>query len=272
VTASDKPSIPPRHESSWLLAVLLVAPAAIFVAKLPFLPTSAWLTQALSLADLSPRLQVHTEFVLFVPLSAVVVCFFRLTLGLPVLSLFRPILTALAFRIVGIPLGLAFLVAVLGAVVLVKPLLEDAHYYVRVPLVLSLAAAAVLVPLLMDRWWHAQALRHLAYFPVINLALVCESFTKILNQKGLRAAMWPTVNAVLAAIAIALLAAIPGALHVLLAYPEVLLLQAGIVLLIGKHLDLQLFADRNPFMPKPAAAPGSGERPSTTPKLRLVSE
>jgi hypothetical protein len=138
--------------------------------------------------------------------------------------------------------------------------------------VLSLAAACVLVPLMLGKWWHAQTLRHLAYFPVINLALVCEAFTKILNDKGLRAAMWPTVNAVLAAIVIALLAGIPGAMHLLLSYPEVLILQAGVVLAIGKYLDLHLFADRNPFMPKPAAADGSQQLPSPTPELRLVGE
>jgi 7 transmembrane helices usually fused to an inactive transglutaminase len=262
----------PRHESSWLLTALLLVPTAIIIGKLPIFPTSRWLNQVLSLSDLSPKLQVHTEFVLFVPLSAIVVCLFRLTLGLPVLSLFRPILTALAFRIVGIPLGLGFLVAVLAGVVLIKPLLKEAHYYVRVPLVLSLAAACVLVPLLLDKWWHAQTLRHLAYFPLINLALICEAFTKILNDKGLRAAMWPTINAVAAAIVITLLAGIPGAMHLLLSYPEVLILQGGVVLMIGKYLDLQLFADRNPFMPKPLAAAHTQQVPSPTTELRVAGE
>jgi len=271
MTTVETENATPAHESSWLLAALLLVPSAIVIAKLPLFPTARWLNEVLSLSDLSPRLQVHTEFVLFVPLSAIVVCLFRLTLGLPVLSLFRPILTALAFRIVGIPLGLAFLVIVLGGVVLIKPLLKEAHYYVRVPLVLSLAAACVLVPLMLDKWWHAQALRHLAYFPLINLALICEAFTKILNDKGLRAAMWPTINAVLAAIVITVVAGIPGAMHLLLSYPEVLILQGGIVLMIGKYLDLQLFAGRNPFMPKPAVA-GDTQLSSPTTQLRLVGQ
>jgi hypothetical protein len=262
----------PKHQSSWLLAALLLIPSIIIIAKLPLLPTSRWMNEVFSLANLPRKLQGHAEFVLFVPLSAVVVCFFRLTLGLPVLSLFRPILTALAFRIIGIPLGLAFLVAVLAGVVLITPLLKGAHYYVRVPLVLSLAATCLVVPLMVDEWWPAETLRHIAYFPLINLALMCEGFTKILNDKGLRHALWPTVNAIVAAIVIALLAGIHGALHVLLGYPEVLLMQAGIVLLIGKYLDLQLFAGRNPFVRKaPAAAvtPLPSSPPAT---LRLVGE
>jgi hypothetical protein len=260
----------PQLKSSWLLLALLVVPAAMMIARLPLFPTSAWLNDVLSLSDLPVRMQRHAEFVLFIPLSAVVVCFFRLTLGLPVLSLFRPILTAVGFRIVGIPLGLAFLLAVLGTVVLIKPLLKEAHYYVRVPLVLSLTAACLVVPLLMYVWWHHETLRQVGYFPVISLALLCEAFTKILNEKGLRAAMWPTVNTIVVAIVITLLFGIPGALHVLLGYPEALFLQAGLILAIGRYLDLELFAGKDPFLPKAPAA--AGAPPAETPPLRIVAD
>jgi hypothetical protein len=262
----------PKHESSWLLASLLVIPCLVIVARQPLFSTSRWLNEVFSLSDLPRAMQGHAEFLFFVPVSAIVVCLFRLTLGVPVLSLFRPILTAVGFRVIGIPLGLAFLLAVLGSVVLIKPLLKEAHYYVRVPLVLSLTAACLVVPLLAYKWWHTQTLRHLAYFPIISLALMCEAFTKILNDKGLRAAMWPTVNTVVSAIVIALLAGIPGAMHVLLRYPEVLFMQAGIVLMIGKYLDLGLFAKTNPFMPKAPALDAASGPPAPTAGLRLVGE
>ena len=272
MTSMETPNRTPTHEHSALLAALLVIPVLIFVARQPLSPAAAWMNDVFSLSQLPRKLQGHAEFVLFVPLSAIVVSLFRLTLGLPVLGLFRPILTALAFRMIGIPLGLAFLVAVLGGVVVIKPLLKEAHYYVRVPLVLSLAAACLVLPLLVDRWWHVEALRHVAYFPLINLALMCDAFTKILNKDGLRAALWPTTNAVLAAIVITLLAGIPGALHVLLGYPEVLLAQAGVILAIGKYLGFELFADRNPFIPKRPAVADAPQAPSPPPRLELVGE
>jgi len=264
-------SCAPHHKSSRLLVALLVIPSVITIGRLPIFPTSRWLNEVVSLAGLPPGMQGHAEFVLFVPLSAVVVSFFRLTLGLPVLSLFRPILTAIGFRIIGIPWGLAFLAAVLGSVVLVKPLLKDAHYYVRVPLLLSLTAAFLVVPMVVDKRWHVEMFRHFARFPIICLALICEGFTKILNDKGLRAAMWPTVNMVAAAILITLLARIPGALHLLIGYPEVLFMQGGVILVISKYLDLQLFANRNPFMPKAPAAPAPPASPATA-NLRAVGE
>jgi len=252
----------PAHENPWLLAILLAAPLLIILSKQPVFPISARMNELFSLADIPQRLREHAEYVLYVPLSAIVVSIFRLTLGLPVLSLFRPILTAVAFRVIGIPWGLAFLVGVLTSVVLLKPLIKDAHYYVRVPLILSLVAAFMVVPLIAAKWWHLTLLQHFAYFPIIALSLICEGFTKILNDKGLRAALWPTINTVAASIVIALLAGIPGALHLLLRYPEVLFLQAGIVLLIGKFLDLRLFEHQNPFLPQAPAAEQAMQAPA----------
>ena len=260
----DSESKPPTHENPWLLALLLAAPSLIMLSKQPIFAVSTRMNELFSLADIPHRLHGHTEYVLYVPLSAIVVCIFRLTLGLPVLSLFRPILTAVAFRIIGIPWGLAFLVAVLSCVVLLKPLIRDAHYYVRVPLILSLVAAFMVVPLIAAKWWHISLLQHFAYFPIISLSLICEAFTKILNESGLRAALWPTLNTIAAAIFITLLARIPGAMPLLLRYPEVLFLQAGIVLLIGKFLDLRLFQDRNPFLPRVVLAAENASMPSST--------
>ena len=247
----------PKHENPWLLLGLLLVPSLVILSKQPAFAMSARMIELFSLTDIPQRLHGHTEYVLYVPLSAIVVSLFRLTLGLPVLSLFRPILTAVAFRIIGIPWGLAFLLVVLSSVVLLKPLIRDAHYYVRVPLILSLVAAFLVVPLIAAKWWHLTLLQHFAYFPIISLSLICEAFTKILNESGLRAALWPTLNTVAAAIVIALLARIPGAMPLLLRYPEVLFLQAGVVLLIGKFLDLRIFENRNPFLPRAIPVEGA---------------
>ena len=254
-----------ERRTPWPMLALFFIPSLIIIARLPLFPTSRWVTQALSLAELPKTLLGHTRFVLFVPLSGVVVCLFRLTLGLPVLGLFRPILVALAFRIIGIPASLAFLFVVLSAVVLVRPLFTGAHYYVRVPLLLSLTAACLVFPLLVDKWWHSDLLRHFAYFPVISLALICESFTKILNDRGLRAALWPTLNTMVVALVIHLVAQWPGTMRLLLTYPELLFLQAGIILVIGRYFAFEIFLQKNPFQPR--AGLGAGLPAAPKPQL-----
>jgi 7 transmembrane helices usually fused to an inactive transglutaminase len=232
----------------WMFVALCIAPAIMIVGKLHGSPAEEFLNRWFSLADLPERMKAHVEYVLFVPLSAVVVSFFRLTLGLPVLSLFRPILVAIAFRIMGIPMGLAFLALVLGVVIAIRPLIKSAHYYARVPILLSLVAAFMILPLIACKLWPEDWLRHLAYFPIISLSLICEAFTKKLDEGGFAEAAWPTTNTILIGVIITLLARIPGAFHLLLRFPELLLAQAGIVLLISESMHFELLGGKNPFL------------------------
>jgi len=109
---NDDPNLtelPKPNGGGWLMTVLLLLPVLIMAGKYPLFPTSAAFTSWFSLVDLPKHVQTHAEYMLFVPLSAVIVAFFRLTLGMPVLSLFRPILVAIAFRMMGFPTGLLFL-------------------------------------------------------------------------------------------------------------------------------------------------------------------
>ena len=232
----------------WLFAILLLLPALIMIGKYPLFPTSAAFTSWFSLADLPKHVQTHVEYMLFVPLSAVVVAFFRLTLGIPVLSLFRPILTAIAFRMMGVPIGLTFLALVLGTVVVMRPLLQGRHYYARVPVLLSIVASFMVVPLMLTRHWHDLWLQHLAYFPLISLSLICEGFTKTLEEKGLAEAAWPTLNTVMVGMVINWIATFHGILHLLVRFPELLILQIGVVFLIEKYMHIGILEGKNPFL------------------------
>jgi hypothetical protein len=256
----------------WMFMLLLVIPLAIMLGKLSVFPTAAGFRAWFSLTDLPKHMQPHVEYILFVPLSAVVVSFFRLTLGLPVLSLFRPILVAIAFRIIGVPLGLAFLAVVLGTVLLLRPLLKGAHYYARVPLQLSLVAMFLVLPLIAGKWWHEDWLRHLAYFPIISLCLICEAFTKSLDRKGLAAAAWPTLNTVLIGIIISLAASVHGALHLLLRFPELLVAQAGLVLFIGEYLHFEILKGKNLLVSQRTQEVESLRSPYAAPSIGLAVE
>lgn len=236
----------------WLFAILLLLPTLVMIGKYPLFPTSAAFTSWFSLAGLPKHVQPHVEYMLFVPLSAVVVAFFRLTLGIPVLSLFRPILTAIAFRMMGVPTGLTFLALVLGTIVMMRPLLKGKHYYVRVPVLLSLVASFMLMPLMLTRYWHDLWLQHLAYFPLISLALICEAFTKTLEEKGLAEAAWPTLNTVIVGMIINWIATFHGLLHLLVRFPELLMLQIGVVLLIDEYMHFGVLEGKNPFLIKGA--------------------
>jgi len=238
--------------TDWLLVALFALPLAIALAKLPPLPTAAVVGKFFSLADLPGHFHRTAEEVLLVSLGALVVVIFRLTFGLLVLGLFRPILMAMAFWIVGVPISLGFLLFALVVILLLRPLLQTDHNYARVGVMLSLAAALLFMPLMAGQWWDIAWLREIAFFPVVALCLTCESFAKVLDQDGIREATWRTVTTLVAAGIILALARLPGVLELFLRFPEMLLVQAGLILLINKHLAFRLFEEANPLAMEPA--------------------
>jgi uncharacterized protein with transglutaminase domain len=233
------------RQRTWLLWVLFLIPLIIALGKLPKLPTAAVFGNLFSLADTPKHMHRHLEYLFFVPLSGIVVSFFRLTLGISVLSFFRPILIAIAFRAMGVEIGLAFLIAALVVVVLVRRLLRDVDYYTRVPVLVSLLVSLMAVALVCGRFWHLAWMQRLSYFPVIALCLTCESFAKLLGEKGSVEAVWRTATTIVVGLAITGVANIPGAMQAMLRFPELLIAQAGMVLFIDRFLNYRPFEGRN---------------------------
>jgi len=234
------PPAPAPRGLDWLLGALLVLPLAAALEKWLF--ANSAFAGFLSLEHLPAALERAVENVLFVPLGAVVVVLFRLTLGIRVLGLFRPILMAMAFAIIGAGLSLGFLAFALAVVVALRPPLRPLHSYARVAVLLSLVGALMLLPLMAGAWWDVPWLREIAFFPVIALCLTCESFARVLDREGLAPAVRRTVATILAAWITFLIASAPGTLELFLRFPELLLAQAGLILLITRYLDLRLLA------------------------------
>lgn len=258
--------------TDWLLMALLALPLGLAVAKLPILPSAAFVGSFFSLADLPVQVQTMVENVLLVPLGALVVVVFRLTFGLRPLGLFRPILVAMAFQIVGIPISLAFLLFALLVIVLLRPLLKTDHRYARVAVLLSLAAALLLAPLMAGKWWNIAWLRDIAFFPVIALCLTCESFAEVLDQEGSREAAWRTVNTLVAAVVILALASLHGVMAFFLRFPEMLLAQAGCILLINKYLAFRLFEGANPLVVNSARSMQPAAEPAVSSERRGAND
>ena len=234
-----------------VLWAFLVVPLLLAAGKLPFLPTAALFTDVLSLTDLPPHFRGIVENALMVPLGALIVVIFRLTLGVRVLGLFRPILLAIGFNVVGIAIGAAFLAIVLAIIVVLRPLLRTDHSYARVAVLLSLVATLLLVPLIIGRYGDIGWLTTIAYFPVIALCLTCESFAKVMDQEGVGEAAWRALTTIIAALAILAVMRLMDTLGFFLRFPELLLVQAGCILLINKHLDLRLLEGWNPLRRRP---------------------
>ena len=225
-----------------MLLFLFGLPLFVLLGKLPGSPAAGVLAQNLSLLDLPQRVQARLEYVMFIPLSAVVVVLFRLTLGIRVFGLFRPILLAIAFKITGLELGLIFLAMVMATIVLVRPLLRvpGMHTYAREAVALGSVVVTVLVIVAAGVRTGESTWLTVARFPIISLCLISEHFAKALYEKGVRNAVWRGSMTVLTGVLICLISRIPGLMHLFLKFPELLIAQIGCIIVVQQFLNLRL--------------------------------
>lgn len=255
ISTRENPKFTSKAHRRLLLAVLFGLPLLILLGKLPGAPTAALLTRTFDLTDLPVRMHEHLEYLIFVPLSAIVVVLFRVTLGIPVFGLFRPILLAIAFRITGLELGVAFLAAVMVTIVLIRPVVRvtGLHSYAKESVTLGAVVLLMLATVAVAAREHFDMVLRVARFPVISLCLISEHFAKALYEKGVRNALWRGSMTVFAGVLICLISQIPGLMRLLLRFPELLIAQIGCVVAVGEFLSLRLLQRRpsRPAVPAP---------------------
>ena len=259
----SKGNLSRKHRA--MLALLFVVPLMLAAGKWSALPTSTFLTRFVSLADIPPEMHSRLQYILFVPLGAIVVVLCRLTLGIRILGPFRSILIAVAFQVTGILLGLAFLTIVIGVIVAIRPLLKAMRlpYFGRVSVILSAVSVMMIVTILLSSWVEADALRRSGYFPIVVLCLTGEGFARTLAKEGPRSAMWRGTMTALLAVLITMISTVEGLQQLLMHFPELLIVQIGCIVVISEYFDLRLLQWINPA-PSSEASGWKSERKAST--------
>jgi len=236
----------------WSVALLFLIPALLMIGKLSALPTSSFLWQWCSFAHLQSLAAHRLQYVLFVPIGAVEVVFFRQTLGFRLLGPFRSILIAVAFQITGILAGLVFLVMIIGVIVAIRPGLKKLRlpYFARISIMLSAVSLIMILVILGCEWMGLRMVEQVAYFPIVVICLTAEGFSRTVFKEGWGSALWRGGMTALVAVLITLVSEIPQVSNLLLEYPEVLLTQVGLIILIAEFLDWRLFEKLNPARKK----------------------
>jgi hypothetical protein len=256
-----------------MLSLLFLAPALLILGKWSALPTSDFLRGAFSLAGLSQDMANRVQYVLVLPMGAILVVFFRLTLGIRLLGPFRSLLIAVAFQITGILPGLVFLVTVIAIIVAIRRLLKTLclPYFARVSIILSAVSSIVILALLACEWLGIELLGRLAYFPIVVICLTGEGFARSLTKEGLFSAVWRGGMTALVAVLVTLLSSIGEIERFFVRYPELLLAQVGGIIVIAEYLDLRLLESLNPPVKKRKKRRTAKSASQTTGNASLVS-
>src|SRR5438270_975196 len=217
------------------LAVVLVPVAAIEVCRLGGLPTAPFLARHLTLVDTPRGLQQTLDDILLVPIGALVVVTFRLTLGVHVLGPFRSILLAFAFLVTGIWLGLLFLAVTVAILVVIRPLIKSLGlpYFGRVSVMISTVALVMIAWTLLGGWLSAPSVRNLAHFPIVVLVLVGEKVAVTIGKQGIRSGVWRAATTALIGVVLTGIASIPGLERLLRGRPELILVEIAMIVIVS---------------------------------------
>jgi hypothetical protein len=230
------------------LALMLIPAVLIALGRTEGLPTAAFLAHHASLTATPRGLQHTVTDILFVPIGALIVVIFRLTLGVSLLGPFRSILLAFAFLTTGIALGLAFLTGTILILVLARPMIKALRlpYFGRVSVMISAVALVMVVAILASGWLRSPSLLNLSHFPIVVLVLVGEKVAVTLKREGARSGIWRAATTALVAVVVTAIASIPGLDRVLLGHPELLLVEIALIVVVSTTCAWRLLANLNP--------------------------
>jgi hypothetical protein len=231
-----------------LTACAVGLPLLLIALKTSGLPPAAFLRRHDTLANLSPGLRHTVADILLVPLGALIVVVFRLTLGLRLLGPFRSILLAFAFLVTGVWIGLAFFTVTIAVLVAVRPLVQSLRlpYFGRVSVMLSLVAMLLVVVTLAGTWLGSPSLRGVAHFPIVVLCLVSEAVARAIKKEGVGTGVWRAAMTALAAVLVTGVASLGALRELLLRDPELMLAETAAIVVVSSFGAWRVLERLNP--------------------------
>jgi hypothetical protein len=182
------------------------------------------------------------EFLLLLPVAALVICAFRNLIGLTSFGTFAPALIGLVFRDWQSLPGLSVFVGLLVIGWMMRRLLDRFHLLQvpRASVMLSLVIAMLVVFVAVASRCDLAVTKYVSLFPVIILTGMVERFWLLEADDGTGASFRTLANTVLIAIVVALVTGIPAISSTMLRFPEMLGVVVALQMLIGRYTGYRL--------------------------------
>jgi hypothetical protein len=198
--------------------------------------------KSISLYMVAPPDQRLIEFLLLLPVAALIICIYRNLIGLNSFGTFAAALIGLSFReIHSLPGFLVFTTIVLIGW-LMRRVLD--HYHLlqvpRVSLMLSLIVIVLILAIVGANMNDMPATKYISLFPIIILTGMVERFWTLETEDGTSSSFKTLLTTMLIAVTIALVCAVPLVVGQLFRYPETLGLIMAAQLLIGRYTGYRL--------------------------------
>jgi hypothetical protein len=206
---------------------------------------SSWLRRALiavSLFQLPPTEQRLVEFLLLLPIAALIVCLYRNAIGLSSFGTFAPALVGLAFRELRSIPGILVFVSILLLGWLLRRALDYYHLLQvpRVAFMLSLVVVVLITAIVTANFGDLPATRYVSLFPMVILTGMIERFWTLEAEDGTASSFKTLLSTVVISTSIALVLSIPALVEQMFCYPETLGIIMAVQLLLGRYTGYRL--------------------------------
>lgn len=191
---------------------------------------------------LAPAERQLVEFLLLLPLAALIVCVFRNVIGLHTFGTFAPALVGLAFREQRYLPGLMILLAILLVGWLLRHLLDRLHLLQvpRTACMLSLVVMMLLGVVLLAQQLGYSATHYISLFPLVILTGMIERFWTQEAEDSTAASLCTLLATMAVAGTIGLAMSLTAVTRYLLSFPETLGLILAGQLLLGRYTGYRL--------------------------------
>ncbi len=196
-----------------------------------------------SLHALPPPEHRLVEFLLLLPVAALIICVYRNLVGLGSFGTFAPALVGLAFReLLDSWRGILVFIAIVLIGWGMRRVL-DRYHLLQVPrkaFVLSLVVILLICSIVAANSHGMEATRYITLFPMVILTGMIERFWTLEVEDGASSSFKTLLGTMVIAITISLVLSIPAVVTHMFRYPETLGLIMALQLLIGRYTGYRL--------------------------------
>ena len=197
---------------------------------------------ALSFQTLPPGERKLVEFLLLLPIAALIICVFRNLIGINSFGTFAPALVGMAFRdLASLPGLLVFVSIILIGWGIRRAL--DRYHLLQVPrtaFLLSLVIVVLLSAILVANFQQLAVTRYFSLFPMVILTGMIERFWTLESEDGTTSSFRTLLGTMFIAGCISLVLSLRAVADSMCRYPEILGLIMAAQLLLGRYTGYRL--------------------------------
>lgn len=210
--------------------------------KISTLPQNDLFHNLFSLTALPLGVQIAYHYMLLIPISALVVCIFRLILGIKIFGTFMPVLLAFALHQVGYQVGFFMLFLIIISGLVFRFLLNYIALLSVARISANLVFTVMLIIIISKISWHNNYIFGFSatLFPIIVVSMIIERMSVMITEVGFRPTIKTLVSSLFLAALIKMIIEIPVVTYWSFYFLEVHLIILGLIILIGRYTGYRL--------------------------------